>query len=126
MHVNQTSASSQAGRQAGRQAKKRVSLHWGQAKNTVVAVLAYPRRLDRNLLETTALSTDPMPEASLMLTVARARLRMAQMDKAIAIARDAFAMLKTRLGGGRGGWVWWERGGGGRWEVGGVPVGWRG
>ena len=29
-----------------------------------------------------------------MLTVGRARLRMAQLDKAIAIAQDAFAMLK--------------------------------
>lgn len=33
-------------------------------------------------------------KASLMLTVGRARLRMAQLDKAIAIAQDAFAMLK--------------------------------
>ena len=29
-----------------------------------------------------------------MLTVGRARLRMAQLDKAISIAQDAFAMLK--------------------------------
>ena len=29
-----------------------------------------------------------------MLTVGRARLRMAQLDKAIGIAQDAFAMLK--------------------------------
>ena len=33
-------------------------------------------------------------QASLMLTVGRARLRMAQLDKAIGIAQDAFAMLK--------------------------------
>lgn len=29
-----------------------------------------------------------------MLTVGRARLRMAQLDKAMSIAQDAFAMLK--------------------------------
>lgn len=37
---------------------------------------------------------DAAAQASLMLTVGRARLRMAQLDKAIGIAQDAFAMLK--------------------------------
>ena len=37
---------------------------------------------------------DVAAQASLMLVVGRARLRMGQLDKGIAVAQDAFAMLK--------------------------------